>query len=154
MASIGKGVSFLTTTARAPNCAASSGSLTTDCGIGGLLFDYCRPNEVHDLASWYAFITQMGDAFLDAYLPIVQKRKILPYTDAQRQWQEIRRGRYVEFNLVHDKGTLFGLKTKGRIESILMSLPPTVQWAYDVQPEENSEEAKLITVLKNPITWV
>jgi coproporphyrinogen III oxidase len=123
-------------------------------GIGGLFFDYCRPNEVHDLASWYAFITQMGDAFLDAYLPIVQKRKILPYTEEQRQWQEIRRGRYVEFNLVHDKGTLFGLKTKGRIESILMSLPPTVQWAYDVQPEENSEEAKLITVLKNPITWV
>ena len=123
-------------------------------GIGGLFFDYCRPNQVHDLASWYAFITQMGDAFLDAYLPIVQKRKILPYTDEQRQWQEIRRGRYVEFNLVHDKGTLFGLKTKGRIESILMSLPPTVQWAYDVQPEENTEEAKLITVLKNPKTWV
>ncbi|CAI8166795.1 MAG: Oxygen-dependent coproporphyrinogen-III oxidase [Bacteroidota bacterium] len=123
-------------------------------GIGGLFFDYCRPNEVHDLASWYAFITQMGYAFLDAYLPIVQKRKILPYTDAQRQWQEIRRGRYVEFNLVHDKGTLFGLKTKGRIESILMSLPPTVQWAYDAQPEENTEEAKLITVLKNPKTWV
>lgn len=123
-------------------------------GIGGLFFDYCRPNEVHDLASWYAFITQMGDAFLDAYLPIVQKRKILPYTSEQRQWQEIRRGRYVEFNLVHDKGTLFGLKTKGRIESILMSLPPTVQWAYDVQPEENTEEAKLITVLKNPKTWV
>lgn len=123
-------------------------------GIGGLFFDYCRPNQVHDLASWYAFITQMGDAFLDAYLPIVQKRKILPYTSEQRQWQEIRRGRYVEFNLVHDKGTLFGLKTKGRIESILMSLPPTVQWAYDVQPEENTEEAKLITVLKNPKTWV
>ncbi|NCG04046.1 MAG: oxygen-dependent coproporphyrinogen oxidase [Bacteroidetes bacterium] len=123
-------------------------------GIGGLFFDYCRPNEVHDLASWYAFITQMGDAFLDAYLPIVQKRKILPYTDEQRQWQEIRRGRYVEFNLVHDKGTLFGLKTKGRIESILMSLPPTVQWVYDVQPKENTEEAKLITVLKNPKTWV
>jgi coproporphyrinogen III oxidase len=123
-------------------------------GIGGLFFDYCRPNEVHDLTSWYAFITQMGDAFLSAYLPILQKRKILPYTDEQRQWQEIRRGRYVEFNLVHDKGTLFGLKTKGRIESILMSLPPIVQWAYDVQPEENSEEAKLITVLKNPKTWV
>ena len=123
-------------------------------GIGGLFFDYCRPNEVHDLASWYAFITQMGDAFLDAYLPIVQKRKILPYTSEQRQWQEIRRGRYVEFNLVHDKGTLFGLKTKGRIESILMSLPPTVQWTYDVHPEENTEEAKLITVLKNPKTWV
>ena len=123
-------------------------------GIGGLFFDYCRPNEVHDLASWYAFITQMGDAFLDAYLPIVQKRKTLPYTAEQRQWQEIRRGRYVEFNLVHDKGTLFGLKTKGRIESILMSLPPTVQWAYDVQPKENTEEAKLITVLKNPKPWV
>ena len=123
-------------------------------GIGGLFFDYCRPNETHDLASWYAFVTDMGNHFLDAYLPIVQKRKTLSYTAEHRHWQELRRGRYVEFNLVHDKGTLFGLKTKGRIESILMSLPPTVQWAYDAQPEEGSDEAKLITVLKNPKHWV
>lgn len=123
-------------------------------GIGGLFFDYCRPNQTHSLASWYAFVTEMGDAFLDAYLPIVQKRKTLSYTAEQRQWQELRRGRYVEFNLVHDKGTLFGLKTKGRIESILMSLPPTVQWVYNTQPEKGSDEAKLLTVLKNPKNWV
>ena len=123
-------------------------------GIGGLFFDYCRPNETHDLAAWYAFVTEMGNGFLDAYLPIVQKRKTLPYTAKQRQWQELRRGRYVEFNLVHDKGTLFGLKTKGRIESILMSLPPTVQWAYDTHPSEGSEEATLLTVLKKPKIWV
>jgi coproporphyrinogen III oxidase len=123
-------------------------------GIGGLFFDYCRPNQTHSLASWYAFVAEMGNRFLDAYLPIVQKRKTLSYTAEQRQWQELRRGRYVEFNLVHDKGTLFGLKTKGRIESILMSLPPTVQWAYNAQPEEGSDEAKLLTVLKNPKNWV
>ena len=123
-------------------------------GIGGLFFDYCRPDDMHTLEKWYAFVTDMGNAFLTAYLPIVQKRKALPFSKAQRQWQELRRGRYVEFNLVHDKGTLFGLKTKGRIESILMSLPPTVQWAYDHQAEKDSEEAKLLTVLKKPIDWV
>ena len=123
-------------------------------GVGGLFFDYCRPNEKLDLTSWYRFVTDMGNTFLDAYLPIVKKRKLLTYTAKQRQWQELRRGRYVEFNLVHDKGTLFGLKTKGRIESILMSLPPTVQWAYDVHPDEGTDEVKLITVLKNPKNWV
>ena len=123
-------------------------------GIGGLFFDYCRPNKQHALESWFAFVTDMGDAFLKAYLPIVQKRKNMSYTEPQRKWQELRRGRYVEFNLVHDKGTLFGLKTKGRIESILMSLPPRVQWAYDVHPEKNSEEERLINVLKTPKEWV
>jgi coproporphyrinogen III oxidase len=123
-------------------------------GIGGLFFDYCRPDDTHNLEKWYAFVTDMGNAFLAAYLPIVQKRKALPFSKTQRQWQEVRRGRYVEFNLVHDKGTLFGLKTKGRIESILMSLPPTVQWVYDHQPEKDSEEAKLLTVLKKPKDWV
>ena len=123
-------------------------------GIGGLFFDYCRPDDTHSLNKWYAFVTDMGNAFLSAYLPVVQKRKALPFSKTQRQWQELRRGRYVEFNLVHDKGTLFGLKTKGRIESILMSLPPAVQWAYDHQPEKDSEEAKLLTVLKKPIDWV
>ena len=122
-------------------------------GIGGLFFDYCRPNNTHSLEKWYAFVTEMGNAFLFAYLPIVQKRKALSFSKTHRQWQELRRGRYVEFNLVHDKGTLFGLKTKGRIESILMSLPPKVQWAYDYKPKKNSEEAKLLTVLKKPIDW-
>lgn len=123
-------------------------------GLGGLFFDYCKAtNEMH-MQDWYAFVTEVGDRFLEAYVPIVIKRKDTDFTALQRDWQEIRRGRYVEFNLVHDKGTLFGLKTNGRIESILMSLPPHVQWHYDHRPEEGSEEAKLLEVLKNPKEWV
>lgn len=123
-------------------------------GVGGLFFDYCKETPDFSLNQWYDFVTEVGNSFLEAYLPIVEKRKDLAYTPLQRQWQEIRRGRYVEFNLVHDKGTLFGLKTNGRIESILMSLPPHVQWVYDHQPEAGSEEEKLIDVLKNPKDWV
>ncbi|MBQ0767847.1 MAG: oxygen-dependent coproporphyrinogen oxidase [Bizionia sp.] len=123
-------------------------------GIGGLFFDYCKASEDMTMDNWYNFVTEVGDSFIEAYVPIAEKRKELPYTNAQRKWQEIRRGRYVEFNLVHDKGTLFGLKTNGRIESILMSLPPHVQWVYDHNPEPGSEEAKLIEVLQNPIEWV
>lgn len=123
-------------------------------GIGGLFFDYLKPSEEKSLEQWYDFVTEVGDSFLDAYVPIVERRKELNYTPAQRDWQEIRRGRYVEFNLVHDKGTLFGLKTNGRIESILMSLPPHVQWHYDYHPEPGSEEAKLEAVLKQPKEWV
>jgi coproporphyrinogen III oxidase len=106
------------------------------------------------MQDWYNFVTEVGNSFLEAYLPIVEKRKGLEYTQAQINWQEIRRGRYVEFNLVHDKGTLFGLKTNGRIESILMSLPPHVQWVYNHHPEPGSEEEKLLEVLKNPKHWV
>ena len=123
-------------------------------GIGGLFFDYCKTTDDMSMQNWYDFVTEVGDSFLEAYVPIVEKRKHLEYTKPQRNWQEIRRGRYVEFNLVHDKGTLFGLKTNGRIESILMSLPPHVQWVYDHQPEKSSEEEKLITILQNPIDWV
>ncbi len=123
-------------------------------GVGGLFFDYCKATDDMTMADWYNFVTEVGDSFLDAYVPIVEKRKELSYTEAHRNWQEIRRGRYVEFNLVHDKGTLFGLKTNGRIESILMSLPPHVQWVYDHHPEPGSDEEKLIEVLKNPIDWV
>ena len=106
------------------------------------------------MEDWFNFVSEVGNSFLQAYVPIVEKRKDLPYTDAQRTWQEIRRGRYVEFNLVHDKGTLFGLKTNGRIESILMSLPPHVQWVYDHHPEPGSEEEKLLKILAKPIDWV
>lgn len=95
-----------------------------------------------------------GQAFIDAYIPIVQKNKELTWTDEQRYWQEIRRGRYVEFNLIHDRGTLFGLKTDGRVESILMSLPPRVRWDYDFQIADGSPEASLISVLKQPKSWV
>lgn len=123
-------------------------------GIGGLFFDYCRPKPNFSLDDWYRFVTEIGDSFLEAYTPIVEKRKNTPYNQSHRNWQEIRRGRYVEFNLVHDKGTLFGLKTNGRIESILMSLPPHVQWVYDHHPEPGSEEEKLIKILKQPKDWV
>lgn len=123
-------------------------------GIGGLFFDYCKASEGMSMENWYDFVTEVGDSFLESYVPIVKKRKDLSYDNTHRDWQEIRRGRYVEFNLVHDKGTLFGLKTNGRIESILMSLPPHVQWVYDYHPKEGSEEAKLLEILKQPIDWV
>jgi len=123
-------------------------------GIGGLFFDYLKSNADRTIEDWEAFVTGVGNSFLRAYIPIVQKRKELPYEAMNREWQEIRRGRYVEFNLVHDKGTLFGLKTNGRIESILMSLPPKVQWRYDHHPAEGTAEAALIKVLKSPREWV
>ena len=123
-------------------------------GIGGLFFDYLKPSEERTAEDWYNFVTDVGDSFLEAYLPIVERRKDLPFNEQHRNWQEIRRGRYVEFNLVHDKGTLFGLKTNGRIESILMSLPPHVQWVYDHHPEPGSEEEKLVRVLEQPRAWI
>lgn len=123
-------------------------------GIGGLFFDYLKATEDRSMKDWYNFVTEVGDSFLEAYVPIVEKRKDLAFAKAQKDWQEIRRGRYVEFNLVHDKGTLFGLKTNGRIESILMSLPPKVQWVYDHHPSPGSEEERLLTILKQPLNWV
>lgn len=123
-------------------------------GIGGLFFDYCKPSASITMEDWYHFVTEVGNSFLNAYAPIVEKRKNISYGAAQRDWQEIRRGRYVEFNLVHDKGTLFGLRTNGRIESILMSLPPQVQWVYDHRPAKGSEEERLLKVLKDPKEWV
>jgi coproporphyrinogen III oxidase len=99
-------------------------------------------------------VITVADGFLDTYLPIVEKRLAQPWGPKEREWQEIRRGRYVEFNLVHDKGTLFGLKTNGRIESILMSLPPRVQWKYNHRPAAGSEEEKLLKVLSKPRQWV
>ena len=123
-------------------------------GVGGLFFDYLKADKKYSIEDRYNFTNEVGNAFLEAYIPILKKRKSMSYTPAKRTWQEIRRGRYVEFNLVHDKGTLFGLKTNGRIESILMSLPPTVQWRYDHQPDPDSDESKLLEILKNPKSWV
>ncbi len=123
-------------------------------GIGGLFFDYCKATDDMNMSDWYNFVTEVGTSFLDSYIPIVLKRRGLEYSQEQRDWQEIRRGRYVEFNLVHDKGTLFGLKTNGRIESILMSLPPFVQWRYDYRAIAGSDEEKLLEVLKTPKKWV
>jgi coproporphyrinogen III oxidase len=110
--------------------------------------------EGRDGAFWMNFAKAAGNTFVLAYLPIVAKRKDIAYNEKNRHWQEIRRGRYVEFNLIHDRGTLFGLKTGGRIESILMSLPPTVRFEYNYQPEKDSEEEKLTRVLTSPREWV
>lgn len=118
-------------------------------GIGGIFFDYLRPTEQTSAEDWLNFVIDAADAFLPAYLPIVQKRKTQPYTDKHLHWQGIRRGRYVEFNLIYDRGTLFGLKTGGRIESILMSLPTTARWEYDYNPAPGTAEAKLLKALQH-----
>lgn len=123
-------------------------------GIGGIFFDYLRGNDSRSDRMWYEFVTDAGKQFLDSYLPIFRRRMDEPFTPEQRYWQEIRRGRYVEFNLIHDRGTLFGLRTGGRIESILMSLPPRVRWDYDFQPEPGSREEYLIRRLREPAEWV
>jgi coproporphyrinogen III oxidase len=123
-------------------------------GIGGIFYDYQKPSENKNVNFWMNFSKACGVAFLQAYLPIIEKRKICSFTDKNKYWQEIRRGRYVEFNLIHDRGTLFGLKTNGRTESILMSLPPTVRFEYNYQPEKGSEEEKLLQACLQPREWV
>jgi len=123
-------------------------------GIGGLFFDYQKETAEYSIQDRFNFVTEIGNSFLESYVPIVEKRKHIAFTTAQKDWQEIRRGRYVEFNLVHDRGTLFGLKTNGRIESILMSLPPTVQWKYNHHPEKDSEEERLLMILAKPKEWI
>jgi coproporphyrinogen III oxidase len=119
-------------------------------GIGGLFFDDLN---AWDFATCFAFQRAVGEGFLDAYLPIVSRRKDTPYGEREREFQLYRRGRYVEFNLVYDRGTLFGLQSGGRAESILMSLPPRVRYEYGYAPEAGSAEAKLADYLK-PRDWV
>ncbi|MFC3122001.1 oxygen-dependent coproporphyrinogen oxidase [Agaribacter flavus] len=119
-------------------------------GIGGLFFD--------DLNKWgfdkcFSFMQAVGDAYLEAYVPIVEKRKQMPFTQRERDFQLYRRGRYVEFNLVYDRGTLFGLQSGGRTESILMSMPPLARWEYGYSPSPGSPEAELYQYLK-PIDWL
>jgi coproporphyrinogen III oxidase len=120
-------------------------------GVGGLFYD--------DLNEWgfdqtFAFMRSVGDGFLNAYAPILERRKDTPWTEEERQWQLYRRGRYVEFNLVHDRGTLFGLQTNGRTEAILMSLPPLVRWEYGLTPEEGTPEARLMSDFLPPRDWL
>lgn len=122
-------------------------------GIGGIFYDYLRPQPERTAEQLLQFQFANGNAFIGSYLPIVAKRKDMPYTDEHVRWQEYRRGRYVEFNLIHDRGTLFGLKTNGRIESILMSLPERARWEYDYHPAPGSPEATLLEYLK-PRDWV
>lgn len=120
-------------------------------GIGGLFFDDL--NE-YGLDRCFAFMQSIGNSFLPAYIPIVLRRKDHPYDEHHRQFQLYRRGRYVEFNLIYDRGTLFGLQSGGRAESILMSLPPLVRWEYDWQPAPGSEEARLYTDYLPARDWV
>ncbi len=120
-------------------------------GIGGLFFD--DVNQA-GFARSFAFTRSIGDHFLPAYAPIIERRRHLPYEQAQRDFQLYRRGRYVEFNLVCDRGTLFGLQSGGRTESILMSLPPLVRWRYNWQPVPGSEEARLYEVFLKPRDWL
>jgi coproporphyrinogen III oxidase len=123
-------------------------------GIGGIFYDHKKAVNDKEVSFWMNFGKACGDAFLPAYVPIVEKRKNTPFNAQHKYWQEIRRGRYVEFNLVHDRGTLFGLKTNGRTESILMSLPPTVRFEYDYKPKAGSEEDKLWQACLKPINWL
>lgn len=123
-------------------------------GIGGIFYDYQKPSPEKDVTFWMRFSKACGYAFIDVYIPIVEKRKHLQFETRHKHWQEIRRGRYTEFNLVHDRGTLFGLRTNGRIESILMSLPPTVRFEYNYQPQPGSEEDKLLQACLKPGEWV
>ncbi|MEM7408537.1 MAG: oxygen-dependent coproporphyrinogen oxidase [Pseudomonadota bacterium] len=120
-------------------------------GVGGLFFD--DVNE-WDFETCFAFIRAVGDAYLAAYVPIVKRRVDTDFGERERAWQLYRRGRYVEFNLVYDRGTLFGLQTGGRVESILMSLPPQVAWCYDYSPEPDTPEARLTTEFLVPREWV
>lgn len=120
-------------------------------GVGGLFFD--------DLNEWeftrsFDFLRSVGDHYLAAYLPIVQRRKAMPYGERERNFQLYRRGRYVEFNLVYDRGTLFGLQSGGRTESILMSLPPVAHWQYNWKPEPGSPEDKLYQDFLKPRDWL
>ena len=119
-------------------------------GVGGLFFD--------DLNEWgfekcFEFIQAVGNAYLQAYIPIVEKRKNTSFSEKHKNFQKYRRGRYVEFNLVYDRGTLFGLQSGGRTESILMSMPPEVSFRYNYQPDEGSEESKLSKYL-SPKHWI
>ena len=120
-------------------------------GIGGLFFDDL---QLQDFATTFAFVRSVGDHFLPAYRPILIRRKEMPHSERQREFQLYRRGRYVEFNLVYDRGTLFGLQSRGRIESILVSLPPCASWRYDWHPAPNSEEARLCRDFLRPRDWL
>ena len=120
-------------------------------GIGGIFFDDLNDRDPSEIL---AFLRSAGEAFVPAYEPIIQRRKDMLFSEANRTWQQLRRGRYVEFNLVWDRGTVFGLKTDARVESVLMSLPLTARWEVDHQPHPGSPEAQLVEVLREPRDWV
>jgi coproporphyrinogen III oxidase len=122
-------------------------------GVGGIFFDYLGAPD-HDPEAVFPFVGAAGAAFIQAYLPIVERRRAEPWGEDQRRWQTQRRGRYVEFNLIHDRGTIFGLKTGGRTESILMSLPPVVRWDYQAEAAPDTREAELVAALVKGTRWI
>ena len=120
-------------------------------GLGGIFFDDLNDRDPQEI---FEFCKDAANNVVAAYGPIIEKHKDDPFTEEQKEWQQIRRGRYAEFNLVYDRGTIFGLKTNGRTESILMSLPETAKWLYDHHPAEGSPEADFLDAAKNPREWV
>jgi coproporphyrinogen III oxidase len=123
-------------------------------GVGGIFFDYLKADDEFTKESRFDFIKGVGSAFAPLYTHFMKKNHSLPYNDNQKRWQHLRRGRYVEFNLVWDRGTKFGLDTDGRTESILMSLPPLAEWEYRHVPKSGSPEAKTQDLLKKGIDWI
>ena len=127
-------------------------------GVGGIFFDYMGlepPKGIPaELGAAEAFVDDAAGSFLQSYTPILERRKDTSFTEEERDWQLVRRSRYVEFNLVYDRGTVFGLKTGGRTESILMSLPNEVRWRYDMKPRPDSYQSRLVEVLRNPVDWL
>lgn len=123
-------------------------------GIGGIFFDDLDEEE-KDQENLFAFTKSSMRSFLPSYIPIINRRKDMPFTEKEKEWQQIRRGRYVEFNLVHDRGTAFGLNTpNARVEAIMISLPITASWRYMYEPEKGSREQRLVDVLRQPVEWV
>ena len=123
-------------------------------GIGGIFFDQLNDSKDHSKTKRWEFVQQIGELFVPVYREIANRNRAKEYTEAHQKWQALRRGRYVEFNLVWDKGTKFGLDTNGRTESILMSMPPMANWEYAHQPTPDSEEAKTLSLLKKDIDWI
>lgn len=123
-------------------------------GIGGIFFDYQKTDETRNKEQLFDFVKEIGESFAPIYTHFMKKNKDLSFTENEKTFQMLRRGRYVEFNLVHDRGTKFGLETNGRTESILMSMPPVANWVYDYQAKEGSAEEKTLSLLKKGIEWV
>lgn len=123
-------------------------------GVGGLFFDYLGKSEPGKLEHFFNFTKSVGESFISAYIPIVEKRMHEDWSPREKEFQLLRRGRYVEFNLVYDRGTQFGLATGGRTESILMSLPPEVRWQYENELAQNESEERLMKVLRSPVDWL
>ena len=123
-------------------------------GVGGIFFDYLKAENGFTKAARFDFVKAVGSAFGPLYTHLMKKNSVRPFSPKEKQWQYLRRGRYVEFNLVWDRGTKFGLDTDGRTESILMSLPPQAQWEYNYKPEKDSAEARTLSRLRKDIDWI